>query len=128
MKKFTLCTAAAAALLSLAACQNEVEEVDSRAPDPMASELANAAPVELPPAISASVTFRCQPGNEVIAVDFFTGDQQANLRVDPEAPTGTMLRAGAAGQPYTGEGYTLTGDRTGVTLDQPEGPTLTCST
>ena len=44
---------AAAALLSLAACQNKAEEVDTRAPDPMASQLANR--VHLEQAIAAAV-------------------------------------------------------------------------
>lgn len=126
MKKSLLPAVAVVAALSLSACENKVEEVDSRAPDPMASALANAAPVELPPAISATVTFRCQPGNEVIAVDFFSGEKQANLRTDPSANTGTMLRAEEAGQPYTGEGYTLAGNKDGVTLERPEGAKLTC--
>ena len=75
MIKPLLSTAAAVALLALAACNNDnkAQEVDTVAPDPMASAMANAAPVELPPAIQASVTFRCQPGNTLLFVDFFEG-------------------------------------------------------
>ena len=60
---------AAAALLALAACNNkpaQPEVVDTN-PDPMATQLANRAPVELPPAIKAEKTFRCKavsPGRD----------------------------------------------------------------
>lgn len=101
---------AVAALFSLSACQNEPEVVDTRYPDPMASQLANAAPVELPPAIAASVTFRCQPGNGLLYADFFSGDKMAILKTEKDgAPV--VLRAAEAGQPYEAPGgYKLTGD------------------
>ncbi len=126
MNNLKLAPLAAVALLSLSACQNKVEEVDSRAPDPMAAELRNATPVEPPPSIADSVTFRCQPGNKLVAVDFFTGDKMITLKTDVEAPVGKTLKAEEAGQPFTGEGYTVTGTPSSVTVEQPDGDTLTC--
>lgn len=121
-----LIIAAAAASLSLAACNNEPETVDTRAPDPMASQLANAAPVELPPPLKASVTFRCQPGNTLAYVDFFQGDKQANVRLDQnDAPT--RLTAPEAGQPLTAEGgWSLEGNEQSITLTAPNQGTKQC--
>ncbi|MES2337238.1 MAG: hypothetical protein V4537_03975 [Pseudomonadota bacterium] len=117
--------AAALALLSLAACENKVEEVDTRAADPMADQLKNAAPVELPPSIEATVTFRCQPGNALVYVDFFQGRKMANIRTD-KAGTPTQLTAPEAGKPFTGGGYTVTGDPKAATIVAPGKGALTC--
>jgi hypothetical protein len=124
--KHLLPLAAAAAALSLAACQNEPEVVDTRAPNPLASELANAAPVELPPSMKGSVSFRCQPGNGLVFVDFFQGDKLANLRTE-KGGTPTVLRAEEAGQPLTAEGgYSLTGDMKNIKVTIPGKGDLTC--
>ncbi|URW74525.1 hypothetical protein M9980_08005 [Sphingomonas donggukensis] len=118
-------TAAALALLSLGACKSEPEVVDSRAPDPMAEQLKNAAPVELPPAVTASVTFRCQPGNSLVYVDFFDGNKMANLRTE-KGGTPTMLTAPEAGQPYTGGGYTVSGTPKSIQYTAPGKSALSC--
>ncbi len=117
--------AAALALLSLAACENKVEEVDTRAPDPMAEQLKNAAPVELPPAIEAAVTFRCQPGNSLVYVDFFQGRKMANLRTE-KTGTPVQLTAPAAGEPFTGGGYTVSGTPKSITYTAPGKGELSC--
>ncbi|MFZ5749181.1 MAG: hypothetical protein ACOY45_16165 [Pseudomonadota bacterium] len=125
MKSFSLPAVAALALLSLAACENKPEEVDSRAPDPMASDLANAAPVELPPAIAAQVTFRCKD-NSLVYVDFFSGDKQVLLKTEKDG-TPTVLKAPAAGEPYVAEGgYKVTGDPKAITLELPGKSAITC--
>lgn len=124
MRNF-LSLSAAAALFSLAACNNAPETVDTRAPDPMASQLANAAPVEMPPPLKASVTFRCQPGNVLVYVDFFGGDTQANLRTEANAAP-IRLTAPEAGQPFVGDGYTVEGTPTSVTYTAPGKPALSC--
>lgn len=112
--------AAIAALLSLSACGSpEPEVVTSRYEDPNAAALNKAAPIALPPSIEATVTFRCKD-NSLIYVDFFEGKTQANLRLkkggDPVA-----LKADAAGNPYTGGGYTLTGNAQAIDLAGPSG-------
>jgi hypothetical protein len=104
--------------LTLAACQNQPEEVTSVAPDPQASALRNAAPVELPPSVTASKTFRCAD-NSLIYVDFFSGDKQVQLRTE-KGGTATMLRAPQAGQPFVAEGgYQLTGTPSSVNVTVP---------
>lgn len=125
MTRLPLPTAAAAlALCLVAGCQQQTETVDSRAPDPMASQLANAAPIELPPAMKASVAFRCKD-NSLVYVDFFEGDKQANLKAKRDG-TATVLKAAEAGQPLTAEGYSLDGDAKNITLTQPGKGSQTC--
>ena len=118
--------AAAAALLSLAACNsNAPEEVSSTAPDPMASQLANAAPVELPPAISESVTLRCGD-NSLVYVDFFQGDKQVQLKTEKGGPA-TMLKAPEAGQPFEAAGgFKLTCTPQNVTVTVHGTPDKNC--
>jgi len=118
----------AAPLFALAACNSQPQQpevVDSN-PDPLANEIANAAPVELPPSIRAEKTFRCADGS-LVAVTFFNGDKQANVRVPSTATTPTVLKAPEKGEPYTAEGgWTLTGDDSKITLIQPEKKALSC--
>lgn len=114
------------AVLPLAACKPEPEVLDSRSPDPMASQLANAAPVELPPAIKASVSMRCQPGNALVFAEFFDGDKQVTLRTEANGAR-TVLKAPTAGEPFVADGgYKLTGDATNATVELPGKGTLTC--
>ncbi|WP_322740336.1 hypothetical protein [Sphingomonas sp. M1-B02] len=99
--------------------------MSSTAPDPMASQLANAAPVELPPAISSSATLRCGD-NSLIYVDFFQGEKQVNLRTQ-KGGVATMLKAPEAGQPYVAEGgYSLTGNAESVSVTTPGQSAKTC--
>ncbi|NLS28952.1 hypothetical protein S2M10_39660 [Sphingomonas sp. S2M10] len=117
----------AAALLSLAACNNKPEVVDSRAPDPMASQLANAAPVETPPSIESSVSFRCQPGNTLLFVDFFSGGKMAALREKKDSMKSTLLNAPEAGQPFTAEGgYKIDGNAKAAKITLADGSVHTC--
>jgi uncharacterized protein with LGFP repeats len=125
MKNPSLIAAAAVALLSLAACENKPEEVTSTAPDPMASQLANAAPVELPPAIAESVTLRCGD-NSLVYVDFFQGNKQVQLKTEKGGPA-TMLKAPEAGQPFEAAGgFKLTGTSKNVNVTVPGKAAKTC--
>lgn len=126
MKNPTLIAAAALVLLPLAACNNQgPEEVSSTAPDPMASQLANAAPIELPPAIAESVTLRCGD-NSLVYVDFFQGDKQVQLKTEKAGPA-TMLKAPEPGQPFEAAGgYKLTGTPKNVNVTVPGKPAKNC--
>lgn len=119
---------ATAALLALAACnpKPKTPEVVDTNPDPMANELANRAPVELPPAIKADKTFRCQPGNVLIYVTFFEGDKLAFVRTEKTGAI-TRLTAAKAGEPLTADGgWKLTGNPNRVTITQPGKGEFTC--
>ena len=70
-----LAAASLAALVTLAACNNEPEVIGGPA-DPQADALKNAPPVELPPSITASRTYRCSD-NSLVYIDFFSNDTAA---------------------------------------------------
>ncbi len=128
----------AIASTALAACNNEPIE-GKGPPDPMAGELANAAPVELPPAIAASKTYRCKD-NSLVTIDWLQGGKGANLRIgDASAPTqlrsvppvdgeGANAAATASAELVAEGGYALTGEATAnsVALTLPGKGKLTC--
>ncbi len=125
--KSPLLLSATAALLALAACNSKpaTPDVLDSNPDPMATELANRAPVELPPSIKAEKTFRCKD-NSLLYVTLFNGDKQAFVKT---TPTGTINRLTAenAGDPLTAEGgWKLTGTPSNITVTQPGKPSQTC--
>ncbi|HVF94580.1 MAG TPA: hypothetical protein VM900_09730 [Sphingomonas sp.] len=126
MKSFTT-LAAAAALLALAACNSAPKspEVLDTNPDPMAKELANRAPVELPPAIKADKTMRCKD-NSLLYVTFFDGNKLAFVRTE-KAGAINRLTAPAAGEPLTAEGgWSMTGTPSLITITRPGKPSQTC--
>ena len=110
-----LAAASLAALLALGACKNEPEVIDTN-PDPQADVLKNAAPVEAPPMIQASRTYRCKD-NSLLYADFYTNDT-VQVRTKKEE-AGTTLTAAAAGQPYTAEGYSLSANSETVSYTAP---------
>lgn len=117
MKIRLLPLAGLATLALLGACKPEPKVLDSRAPDPLAEQKAKAPKAVLPPPIKSSASFRCKD-NSLVYIDFFQGDTLINLRTVQEgAPT--QLKAETAGGPFTGNGYTVTGDAKEITLEQP---------
>ena len=99
IRTLTLLTASA---LALAACNKEDHTiVAGEQPDPMATELANAAPVALPPAIRASKSYRCKD-NSLLFVDWYA-DGSARVKKD-RAEAGTAIPAPVEGttSPLTG--------------------------
>ena len=120
----TLLPIAAVALLAACNSQSEPEVLDSN-PDPMATELANRAPVELPPAIKAEKSLRCKD-NSLVYVTFFQGDKQANVRTE-KGGTPTVLKAPNAGEPLVAEGgWSMTGTTEEITLTQPGKSAVVC--
>jgi hypothetical protein len=115
---------AAATLIAGCNSQPQPQVVDAN-PDPMATVLANAAPIELPPAITADKTLRCKD-NSLVYVTFFEGEKQVSVRTSPTGAI-TKLTAPAAGEPLTAEGgWKLTGSPSLVTLTTPTKPAQTC--
>ena len=116
--KFYLPLIAVASLSLLAACnKNDEPEVVGGPADPMAAELANAAPVELPPSVKANKQFRCKD-NSLIFVDFVSDDKTAQLRTE-KGGTATTLKAAEVGQPFTAEGFSVSGTGDDVTITVP---------
>ena len=123
MKSYLLL--AAAPLMALAACNSEKPEVLDSNPDPMATELANKAPVELPPAIKAEKTLRCKD-NSLVYVTFFQGDKQAVVKTSKDGAA-TMLKAPNAGEPLVADGgWKMTGTTEAITLEAPGKGSTTC--
>ena len=93
----------AAALLTLSACGNDKPEVvGSTVSSADADAEANAAPVELPPMVKASHTFRCKDGG-LIFVDYMSDDKTAMLKTGKEGAA-TKLVAEEVGKPFKAEG------------------------
>jgi hypothetical protein len=117
--------AIAVALLALSACNNDKPEtVTLTAPDPAAAEIANRAPIELPPAMKAESTMRCKD-NSLVYVTFFEGDKMAVIKLAKDGPA-TALKAEKAGDPLVAPGYSLKGDPKTITLTAPGKGTTTC--
>ncbi len=102
-------------LFALAACNSQPENIVVGPQDDMKDQLAHAKPVELPPSIAATKTFRCKD-NSVVYVDFYSDGKSAGLHTKKDgAPT--MLKAPAAGQPMVADGgYTVSGSATASTI------------
>jgi len=105
--------------LALVACKQETIVAGER-PDPMADELANAAPVELPPAIAASKTYRCKD-NSLVQIDWLAQDKGAYVHGEGSAQTHLKPAEAVEGKPATGDlvaegGYSLKGSATAATV------------
>jgi hypothetical protein len=117
--------AAAAAMLSLSACEKKSEVVTTTAPDPQEEALKNAAPIALPPALTASVSLRCGD-NSLIYVDFYKGETQAVVKTAKDG-TPTVLKAPASGEPYVADGgWKLTGNSKAISVTLPGKPAKSC--
>jgi hypothetical protein len=81
-------------------------------------------PVILPPSISASSIYRCKD-DSLISVDFFADGLTANLRTTKDGPI-HHLAAAASGQPFDGDGYSLSGSGKTVQLTTPTSPVQSC--
>lgn len=123
MKKKVFAAASIAAIMSLAACNNEPETISANRNDPQAAELAKAAPVELPPSIQTSRTYRCKD-NSLFYADFYTNNT-AQVRTE-RTGTPTTLTAAEAGKAYTADGYSLSSNGTSVSYTAPGKGTQNC--
>ncbi len=110
MKLHTLLRATPlAAFLLLAACDSKPTTIVASGPvDPDADKIKAAPPVKLPPAVLANKSYRCKD-NSLIYVDWFNDNMTANLHLKEKTATPVVLSAPAAGEAYTGGGYTLSG-------------------
>ncbi|MCF2515666.1 hypothetical protein LVY65_11405 [Sphingomonas sp. G124] len=128
IRKLTLITLGAVAL---AACNNE-PIVGGEQPDPMKEELAKAAPVELPPAIASSKTYRCKD-NGLVTIDWLQGGKGAYVHGEGTAQTHLKPAAPVDGKPASTQllaegGYALTGEATksSITVTLPGKGTQVC--
>lgn len=122
MHKNPMLIAAAAAALAAAGCNTEPETVKEY--DPQAAALQNAAPVELPPSIVASRTYRCRD-NSLLYVDFLSNDS-ANIRTEEDGVPVAVLTAEGGTPPYTGNGYSVSANASEISYTAPGRGTQTC--
>ena len=107
MKKIAPLTAAAA-LLVLSACNKPEPEIVDTNPDPMANQIANAEPIELPPAVTDSAIYRCKD-NSIVYVDFLGDKTAANVRVEKGAAPVQVKAAPEGGAMTGGNGFSVSG-------------------
>ena len=104
------------AAAALAGCDKQNHTITG-GPDE-GSPVANAAPIELPPAIVASKIYRCKD-NSITYIDWLSDSKSANIRTDKNGEA-THVAAAEVGKPMIAEGYSLTGTPTGsITLTRP---------
>lgn len=116
-----------AALALLGACNNanQTETVNETIGDPMQDQLKNAAPVELPPPLKSSKSYRCKD-NSLVFVDIFADELGANLRTEKEGKA-TKLTSTTKGGPFEAAGgYKIEGTESPLTVTQPGKPAQSC--
>jgi hypothetical protein len=126
-------TITAISALALAACNPEPETiVGGEHPDSMAENLAKAAPVELPPSIASTKTYRCKD-NSVVRIDWLAQDKGAYVHGDGQTQTHLKLAEAVDGKPAGTDlvaegGFVLKGNPTASTvmLTQPGKPSQSC--
>ena len=114
------------AAAALAGC-NQQPTVVGPDDDPANRAPAANGPVELPPSIAASKTYRCKD-NSVVSVDWLSDGKTANFRGGEGEPV-VQLTAPEPGQPLVAEGgYSLTGTAqdSSVTLARPGKGSQSC--
>jgi hypothetical protein len=117
---------AVASIALLSACNNNDQpEVVGGPADPMAAQLANAAPVELPPSVKTSLQYRCKD-NSLVFVDFMSDDKTAILRTEKDGSP-TKLTAAEPGKPFIADGgYEVTGSGKQITANVAGKGSLSC--
>jgi hypothetical protein len=118
-----LAAATVAALFTLGACNNGPETIHAGGNDPQAKELAKAKPVELPPAIAASRTFRCKD-NSLVYIDFYTNNT-AMIR-SKKGGEAVTVAATEPGKPLTADGYSVSSNAAQISYTAPGKGTQSC--
>ncbi len=95
----TLLLIAPLSMLALAACNKSETPAEGEAASESAAT--TAAPIELPPAITASGTYRCAD-NTILYVDFLGQNEAADIRVGDKAAAAIRVTAPAAETPAAG--------------------------
>jgi hypothetical protein len=111
-----LAAASLSALLALSACNRESHNITAADDDPQAEALKNAPPVEAPPMIQASRTYRCKD-NSLIYVDFYTNNTARARTMKDGQPTTLTSTDGQA--PYLADGWSVGGNAAQTTITAP---------
>ena len=105
--------------LAVSACEPETIDGNDRR-DPMRDQLANAAPVELPPSIAASKTYRCKD-NSLVQIDWLAQNKGAYVHGAGQEQTHLKPAEPVEGQPASTDltaegGFVLKGNATASTV------------
>lgn len=114
-----------AVLMSLSACSKSEPEVVGGPADPMAEQVANAAPIELPPSVKASKQYRCKD-NSLVFVDFLSDDKTANLRLEKNGAPTKLVAAETGGALKAEGGFEVSGSGSPVTITVPGKSAQSC--
>ena len=120
-----LAAASLAAALALSACNNEDHNIVAGDDDPQADALKSAPPVEAPPMIQASRTYRCKD-NSLVYVDFYT-NKTARIRTEKDG-TPTQLTVAEGQTAYTAEGWSVSANAAQATIERPGKGSQSCKT
>jgi len=120
MKRPILFAAPFALLVALGACEQQTIDPNK---EPQANAANIAAPVEAPPMIQASRTYRCKD-NSLLYADFYTNDTVQVRSAKDQPPT--ILTAAAGQPPYTAEGYSLSANEAQISYTAPGKGTQSC--
>jgi hypothetical protein len=96
----TLTIIALVASAALAGCNSEDHTIVGGPDSDEPPANTDAAPIELPPAIDASKTYRCKD-NSLVSIDWLS-DGTARIKAE-QAGAGTTVTPGAEGSPLTGD-------------------------
>ncbi len=124
IRKSALTAAPLVLVALLAACSSEPENISAGNDDPDAATVAAAPPVELPPMMTGSRSYRCKD-NSVVYIDFFNNNT-AVYKTDKAAPNGTTLTSEGEGKPYVAEGYSVSANAAEIALTAPGKGSTTC--
>jgi hypothetical protein len=108
--------------LFLTAC-GKPETISGDSPDPDAAALNAAAPVELPPMVTQSRTYRCKDAS-LVYVDFLSNNTA--IYKAEKTGKGTTLTAAEPGKAYAADGYSVSSDGPQVTIAAPGKPSQEC--
>ena len=104
-----------AAAAALAGCNKQDHTIVVGPPEDNSVNVADNAPVALPPAIAASKVYRCGD-NELVYVNWLADNKSATVRTE-QAGTPTPVSAAEAGQPMTAPGgYSVSGSASASTV------------
>lgn len=121
---FPLAIAPLALVAFLSACSNEPENITASDNDPDAAQVAAAPPVELPPMLTGSRTYRCKD-NSLVHIDFFNNNT-ATFKASKDATTGTTLTSEGPDKPYVADGYSVSSNSETIQLTAPGKGSTSC--
>ena len=114
-------------LAALPACNTKPTDITSPDTDDQKAALAHAKPVELPPSILASKSYRCKD-NSTVFIDWMSDQKTAILRAKKDGDPTTVKSADPGGEMTADGGASVKGSADAGTIDAalPGKPSQSC--